>query len=171
MRLYLVQHAPSVSKTEDPHSPLSEAGRRAAHKLAAHISQFPLSIDVIEHSEAVRAQQTAELLDLQVRPTLGSKQVEGMGPAAPVGPLVERLSKEQKDVMLVGHLPHLNTLANKLLGVKAGEGLILFQMGGCLCLERSDRGRWGISWMLTPDLLPKEEEERSRSSDVWDTNA
>ena len=170
MRLYLVQHGPAISKTDDPRSPLSEAGRHDVQRLASHISQFPLSIDVIEHSDKLRAQQTAEILDLQVRPTLGSKPVPGLGPTDPVGPLAERLRSEQKDVMLVGHLPHLNTLANQLLGLKAGDGMIHFQMGGCVCLERNDAGRWAVCWMLTPDLLPKEEEERSRSSDVWDTN-
>jgi phosphohistidine phosphatase len=141
MRLYLVQHGPFASKAEDPRGPLTEAGRRAVHKLAAHISQFPRSIDLIEHSDKLRAQQTAELLDLQLRPSLGSKQVEGLAPADPVGPVADRLRAELKDVMLVGHLPHLNSLANTLLGLKPGDGLILFQMGGCLCLERSDRGR------------------------------
>jgi phosphohistidine phosphatase len=166
MRLYLVQHGPSASKAEDPRCPLTEAGRRAVHKLAAHISQFPLAIDVIEHSDKLRAQQTAELLDLQLRPTLGSKQVEGLAPADPVGPVADRLRTEQKDVMLVGHLPHLKSLANTLLGLKPGAELIRFQMGGCVCLESDERGKWAVCWMLTPDLLP-EEEGQSPLSGTW----
>jgi phosphohistidine phosphatase len=169
MRLYLVQHGASASKTEDPRCPLTEAGRRAVHKLAAHISQFPLAIDVIEHSGKLRAQQTAEILDLQIRPSLGSKQVEGLAPADPVGPVAERLRTEQKDVMLVGHLPHLKSLANKLLGLKPGAELLRFQMGGCLCLESDDSGKWAVCWMLTPDLLPKEE-DTSHPSGIWEAD-
>ena len=166
MRLYLVQHGPSASKVEDPRGPLTEAGRLAVHKLAAHISQFSLSIDVIEYSDALRAQQTAEILDLQLRPSLGSKQVNGLAPADPVQPVVDRLRAELKDVMLVGHLPHLNSLANTLLGLKAGAELLRFQMGGCVCLESDDKGKWAVCWMLTPDLLP-EEEDTSHPSGTW----
>ena len=170
MRLYLVQHGPSASQEEDSRRPLTEAGRRAVHKLAQHVSQFPLSIDVIEHSGKLRAQQTAEILDLQLRPSLGSKEVEGLAPADPVGPAVERLRGEKKDVMMVGHLPHLKSLANTLLGLKAGAELIRFQMGGCLCLESDDRGQWIVCWLLTPDLLP-DEEGRSPLSDTWQTDS
>ena len=155
MRLYLVQHGSSASEAEDPRRPLNEAGRRHVQKLAVHISQFSLAIDVIEHSDKLRAQQTAEVLDLQLRPGLGSKQVEGLGPTDPVGPLAERLRSEQKDVMLVGHLPHLNTLANQLLGLKAGDGMIYFQMGGCVCLERNDAGRWGSAGCSPPTCCRK----------------
>ena len=170
MRLYLVQHGPSASQTQDPRCPLTEAGRSAVHKLAQHISQFPLSIDVIEHSGKLRAQQTAEILDLQLRPSLGSKEVEGLSPADPVGPVAERLRTEKKDVMLVGHLPHLKSLANTLLGLKAGVELIRFQMGGCLCLESDDSGKWTVCWLVTPDLLP-EEEGRSPLSDTWQSDS
>jgi phosphohistidine phosphatase len=166
MRLYLVQHGPFASKAEDPRGPLTEAGRRAVHKLAAHISQFSLAIDVIEHSDKLRAQQTAAILDLQLRPSLGSKQVEGLAPADPVKPVADRLRAEPKDIMLVGHLPHLNSLANTLLGLKAGAELLRFQEGGCLCLESDDKGKWAVCWMLTPDLLP-EEEGRSPLSGTW----
>ncbi|MDP9264380.1 MAG: phosphohistidine phosphatase SixA [Acidobacteriota bacterium] len=166
MRLYLVQHGPYASKTEDPRGPLTEAGRQAVHKLAVHIAQFPLSIDVIEHGDALRAQQTAEILDLQLRPSLGSKQVEGLAPADPVKPLADRFRAEPKDVMLVGHLPHLSSLANTLLGLKAGAELLRFQMGGCVCLESDESGKWAVCWMLTPDLLP-EEEDTSHPSGNW----
>jgi phosphohistidine phosphatase len=92
--------------------------------------------------------------------------VEGLAPADPVKPVAERLRTEQKDVMLVGHLPHLNSLANTLLGLKAGAELIKFQMGGCLCLENDDSGKWVVCWLVTPDLLP-EEENHSHPSGIW----
>ena len=166
MRLYLVQHGSSASEAEDPRRPLNEAGRRHVQKLAAHISQFPLAIDVIEHSDKLRARQTAEALALHLRPSLGIRQVEGLAPTDPVQPLVDRLREEKKDVMLVGHLPHLNSLANALLGLKPGKGLIRFRMGGCVCLESDDSGNWAICWMLTPDLLP-EEDDQSHPSGIW----
>ena len=121
------------------------------------ICQFSLAIDVIEHSDKLRARQTAELLALHLRPALGTKQVEGLAPNDPVAPLASRLGKEPKDVMLVGHLPHLSRLADTLLGVKPESELIRFQMGGCVCLESDDSGKWTICWMLTPDLLPEED--------------
>ena len=166
MRLYLVQHGASKEEKEDPQRPLSEAGRRTVQKLAAYICQFPLAIDVIEHSAKLRARQTAELLALQLLPSLGTRQVEGLAPADPVGPAVERLRQEPKDIMMVGHLPHLNSLANTLLGLRPGDELLRFQMGGCLCLERDDSGKWAVRWMLTPDLL-SEEDDQSHPSGTW----
>ena len=166
MRLYLVQHGSSTSEAEDPRRPLNEAGKRAVQKLAAYICQFPRAIDVIEHSDKLRARQTAEVLALQLRPTLGIKQVEGLAPNDPVGPLVDRLRKERKDVMLVDHLPHLSRLAHTLLGLKPEDGIVRFQMGGCVCLESDDSGKWMVCWMLTPDLLP-EEDDQSHPSGIW----
>ena len=166
MRLYLVQHGVSASEAEEPRRPLNESGRRHVQKLAAHISSFSLSIDVIEHSDKLRAKQTAEILELQLRPSLGIRQVEGLAPMDQVAPTVERLRAELKDVMLVGHLPHLNTLANTLLGLKPGETVIRIQMGGCLCLESDDKGKWTVCWMLTPDLIPEERDE-SHPSGIW----
>lgn len=166
MRLYLVQHGASTSEAEDPLRPLSPEGKRNVQKLAAHISQFSLAIDVIEHSGKLRAQQTAELLALHLRPSLGIRQVEGLAPMDPVKPTVERLRQELKEVLLVGHLPHLNSLANTLLGLKPGEGLIRFQMGGCVCMESDDSGKWAICWMLSPGLL-REEDDQSHPSGIW----
>jgi phosphohistidine phosphatase len=165
MRLYLVQHGASASEAEDPRRPLNEAGRRNVQKLAAHIAGFSLDIDVIEHSDKLRAIQTAEALALELRPALGARQGEGLAPNDPVGPTVERLRAERKGVMLVGHLPHLNSLANTLLGLRPGEAVLRFQMGGCLCLERDDQGRWAVCWMLTPDLLPEEKGDAHPSGD------
>ena len=159
MRLYLVQHGSSTSEAEDSRRPLNEAGRRTVQKLAAYIGRFPLAIDVIEHSDKLRARQTAELLALQLRPALGAKQVEGLAPNDPVEPVVDCLRKEPKDVMLVGHLPHLSRLTHTLLGLKPEDGLIRFQMGGCVCLERDDSGKWAVCWMLSPDLLPEEDDQ------------
>jgi hypothetical protein len=39
-------------------------------------------------------------------------------------------------------------------------------MGGCLCLENDDSGKWVVCWLVTPDLLP-EEENHSHPSGIW----
>jgi hypothetical protein len=72
--------------------------------------------------------------------------------------------------MLVWNFPHLMSLANTLLGLKAGAELIRFQMGGCLCLESDDKGQWVVCWMVTPDLLP-EEEGPSPLSRTWQSDS
>jgi phosphohistidine phosphatase len=166
MRLYLVQHGASTSEAEDPLRPLSPEGRHNVQKLAAHISQFSLAIDLIEHSDKLRAKQTAEVFALQLRPALGVRQAAGLAPNDPVEPIVNRLRKEPKEVMLVGHLPHLSRLAHALLGLKSEGGSLRFQMGGCVCMESDDAGKWAVCWMLTPDLLP-DEDDPSHPSGIW----
>jgi phosphohistidine phosphatase SixA len=57
-------------------------------------------------------------------------QREGLGPKDQVAPTKQALEKNGRDVMIVGHLPFLDKL------------------------ERRDRGKWKIAWMITPALLP-----------------
>jgi len=51
-------------------------------------------------------------------------------------------------------LPHLSRLASYLLAGDETKEVIGFRMGGIVCLERDQRRRWTIRWMITPDTIP-----------------
>jgi phosphohistidine phosphatase len=153
MELYLVQHGPAKSESEDPQRPLTAEGRRTVERVAAFLAPLGLRIERIEHSGKLRAQQTAELLAQALQPAGGVSEATGLAPNDDAGILMARLAAETGNLMLVGHLPHLSRLVSLLLGLSADRPAVQFQMGGLVRLDRSDAGNWVIRWMLIPDLL------------------
>ena len=153
MQVYLVQHGASKSETEDPQRNLTDEGRRVVEQMADHLAGTRISIDRIEHSDRLRARQTAEILAANVKPRNGTEQVSGMAPNDDVSPMRIRLHSEEKNIMLVGHLPYLSRLLSSLLLVDENRPLVDFRMGCVICLERVENGTWKLLWAFTPDLL------------------
>lgn len=153
MQLYLVQHGAAKSEAEDPQRGLTEDGRRTVERLADSLIPLKLSIDRIEHSEKLRAKQTADILAARLRPREGTKEIKGIAPHGEVEAMRYRLQGESKDLMLVGHLPYLGRLSARLLGLEGGREAVQFQMGGLVRLDRNEMGDWVVHWMIMPDLF------------------
>ena len=153
MQVYLVQHGASKSEAQDPQRNLTEEGRRVVEQMAEHLAGTGLSIDHIEHSDKLRARQTAEILASKLKPPNGTEQVSGLAPNDDVTPMRLRLQKEEKNLMLVGHLPYLSRLLSSLLLVDEDRPLVEFRMGGVVCLERVENTVWRLLWALIPELL------------------
>ena len=154
MYLYLVQHAEAKSKDEDPERCLSDKGKADIEKVAAFVAKHvALRVDRIIHSGKTRAQQTGEVLAKHLKPSGGVSSAEGLDPLDDSSIWAKRLADEKDDLMLVGHLPHLDKLAATLIGQDEEKSVIAFQMGGIVCLERCDSGDWRVSWMVTPKML------------------
>jgi phosphohistidine phosphatase len=151
--LYLVQHGAAKTEAQDPKRGLSDEGRRAVERIADFLSTLQLSLDRIEHSGKLRAQQTAEILAARLRPIEGTREVPGLAPNDDIEPMRARLEKESENLMLVGHLPYLSRLAARLLGLGADQTVVQFQMGGVVRMDRGDAGPWIVGWMVVPELL------------------
>lgn len=154
MHLYVVQHGAAKAETEDRQRGLTDEGRRTVERMAECLSSLRLPIDRIEHSDKLRAKQTAEVLAGRLRPAEGANQVPGITPNDDVEPMRVRLVKESKNLMLVGHLPYLSRLVARLLGLPADQTVLQFQMGGVVRIDRDEAGHWVVRWALTPELLP-----------------
>lgn len=154
MQLYLVQHGAAKSEAEDPQRGLTEEGWRTIERMAEFLLPLGLALDRIEHSDKLRARQTAEILAAQLRPGGGTTQLAGLAPNDAVEPTRARLQREAKNVMLVGHLPYLSRLVAGLLGLEADRPVVQFQMGGVVRLDRDKTGQWVVRWVLVPELLP-----------------
>jgi phosphohistidine phosphatase len=154
MQLYLVQHGAATAETENPERPLTEEGRRTVEAVAEHLSRMSVKPGCIEHSEKLRARQTAEILAARLHPATGVSQVAGLAPNDDVGSTCKRLHEGTESLMIVGHLPHLSRLASRLLETDPERVILKFQRGGVVKLERDVDSPWAVSWMLTPDLLP-----------------
>jgi len=152
MHIYLVQHGEAVSKEENPGRPLSEKGASDVRSIGDFLYQHArLLVPEILHSGKLRAAETAELLArclnaaYDVGPDLQPNDDPGLWSA--------HLAARSKDVMLVGHLPHLERLASLLLCGDTNRRVVSFHNAGVVCLARDEENTWYLDWAFTPALL------------------
>ena len=126
MQLFLVHHGDAVGPDVDPQRPLSRLGQqhvvRAAEAAAAHATRPA----VIWHSGKLRARQTAEAFLLVCHPFAGFFATDDLQPDSSPQLMRDRLRGETRDVMIVGHFPHLPRLGGQALdkdGVLANVAL------------------------------------------------
>ena len=153
MFVYLVQHAEAKSEQEDPSRSLSEKGMHDFTKVASHASQYNLKIHMIFHSSKSRAKQTAEVLSSRLKPAKGISEVDGLAPLDDPAIWAQRLKEIPEDVILVGHLPHLDKLSSLLLCGDKDKNIVSFKMAGIVCLKRTDEESYALQWMVTPEIV------------------
>jgi phosphohistidine phosphatase len=153
MFVYLVQHADAKKEEVDPSRPLSEKGLQDIKKVASYVLQLNIKVYKIFHSGKLRAKQTAEVLSENLKPTKGITEVGGLAPLDDAEIWEERLKGMTDDIILVGHLPHLNRLASLLLCGNADKNAVSFKMAGIVCIKRNDIGEWSLQWILTPETV------------------
>src|SRR5690348_13288349 len=121
--LFVLRHAKSSwddAALADHERPLAPRGRRAAERIAEHLSRTHVEPELVLCSTATRARQTLDL----VRPALGSPKVsledELYGASAGgLGARLRRVPDDVESVLLVGHNPGLQDLVLEL--ASAGE--------------------------------------------------
>ena len=117
--LHLLRHAKSSWKDRslpDEQRPLAPRGVRASARMAEHIAQAELSVELVACSPARRARDTLEA----IRPALGPNVEVRTEPALyGAGPddlldFVRELPEEVDCALLVGHNPGLQSFALRL---------------------------------------------------------
>lgn len=151
MKLYLVQHGEARSEKEDPERSLTDQGREEIERVSKAAKAMDVRPYMVYHSGKRRAQQTAQILGEALN--LPLRQEEGLNPNDPIQPWVERISKEQRDLMIVGHLPFLDKLASFLLCRDENAQLVLFRYGAIVCLNLKEDKRWAVSWITPPEMI------------------
>ena len=149
--LYLVHHGEAVPSSVDAQRPLTATGRAAVERLAREAAGRGVAPVEIWHSGKLRARQTAEALRLVCNPLAAFTMVRGLQPADPSDILADRLAGETRDVLLVGHMPHIARLLRRLLD-RVGEE-VGFPPHGVVALEPDPGGdptRWREVWRLGP---------------------
>ncbi len=153
MKVYLVQHGIPKPESEDPQKPLSEQGKREVEAVARILKGKGIKISQIFHSGKLRAHETAKILADYLSPEKGISQAEGLNPLDSPEIWEEKIRAFQEDIMLVGHLPHLQKLCSKLVIGDSERPIIKFRQGGVVTLERDEKGQWIIAWTLYPDFV------------------
>ena len=153
MRLYLVQHGEAKREEEDPSRPLTDRGREEVRRVAEYAARVGVKVDRIIHSGKLRAAQTAEIMAEALKPPKGVEGADGLDPLADPKIWAERLRGVGEDLMIVGHLPHLSRLASLLLTGREDLEPVKFRMGGLVCLERDEAGKWSVLWAIRPEIV------------------
>ncbi|MBN2489499.1 MAG: histidine phosphatase family protein [Planctomycetes bacterium] len=149
MKLYLVRHGRAVHPMLDPTEPLSEEGRREVRTLAARLLAAAAAPAWIAHSPRARAVETARILGEVLAPGVSPVVREDLLPHGAPDDLVAELAREERDALLVAHMPLLGDLVRGLLGPPAKEHLF-FPTAGALCLERTSGGAFEVRWSAQP---------------------
>lgn len=149
MFLYLVQHGKANDKTIDPQRGLSDKGKVEVEAIAKGLSG-KIKIEQIIHSPKERAIQTAEIFYDFLEGDHVMEEDEDLTPTCDAHIWRDRLKLESKNLMLVGHLPHLNHLLSLLLFHDLESEVLNVHNAGVICLVRNSDGEWRIDWASTP---------------------
>ena len=74
-----------------------------------------------------------------------------MNPLDTVEKFPERILAANKDIMIIGHLPFLQKLADRLLSGSEESKIIAFKNSGLVSLDYDDN--WTIGWMVSPERM------------------
>jgi phosphohistidine phosphatase len=150
MYIYLIQHALSKSKEEDPERGITEIGRIETIKIAEYFKTLNPEIHVIWRSSKKRAEETAEIFAGILGIDNRILEHSNLSPNDPVDPLLTALEKMHRNIIIVGHLPFLAKLLSQLTSGRDNCQLVNFRNSGIICLER-DANQWKINWITTPE--------------------
>lgn len=154
MILYLIRHAHAVDDENDAARILSEKGRAQTRAMAAFLrGSREFAPEEIWHSPLIRARETAELFLEAMKSPARLIEAPGLRPEDSPVRIAHRLDHPGvASLALVGHEPHLSTLAS-LLVAHTPEPRFLFPKCAVLALEGA-APHWQVRWHISPDLLP-----------------
>lgn len=151
MKLYLVQHGKARLKAENPDRPLTDEGRRDIDAVILLMMRFgAITATRVFHSGKLRAAQTAQRI--AARLDVPIEETDGLAPMDDPAIWQLRLDGPKEDIMLVGHLPHLERLTSLLLCGDPEADTVRFFNGGVVCLDGGE-GSWTLHWSITPSLV------------------
>lgn len=155
MRLYLVRHGEVVVSDNGGDVTLSEWGKFEVEKSGTEIADRIDKLDLIFHSNKLRAQQTAKIIQAKLKfdATVPVNEMEGLKPNDSAKEIAEWAGQLQNDIMLVGHLPFMNKLAGILLKESEKNYSLSFGTASVAGFERGESGDWMLLWFFNPPKL------------------
>lgn len=128
LRLWLLRHAKSAwgdPGLDDFARPLSPRGRKACRRIGRHMAERGIAPDLVLCSPATRTRQTLERLEGRLGDGTRTRFEPQLYLADPgtLLALIRALPDTCREVLLIGHNPGLEDLAQKLTGTAAGDAL------------------------------------------------
>ena len=149
MEIYILRHGKAEERalgiTSDAKRRLTEAGRAEMEEEASGMASLGMRVDYIISSPLERARETAEIVAgrLQKRaPRLGVTIWAELKPESDILDTHRRLVGMEPDagIMLVGHEPHLSSLASSIVLARNGSFMNL-KKGGLVTIRANAAGR------------------------------
>ena len=132
--IYLVHHADAVGPEVEPQRPLSPMGRDHADRLALRAKDRGVNPVAIWHSGKLRARQTAEAFWRTCNPLADFAAIAGLQPSDSPSRVRDLVAGEQRELMLVGHMPSMPRIL-RLLTTGADDEAADFPQHGIVALE------------------------------------
>jgi phosphohistidine phosphatase len=165
MHLFLVRHGIAEDRlkyilkfSDDNQRPLTVKGKKRFKKLAPRLKQLIGPLDMIISSPFLRAQQTAKILS-ELYPHVKFKTTKTLAPTALPNEWLQwigiNIENKNSRIVVVGHEPHLSSLASWLLFGDSQSRMII-KKGGCIAIGiKATLGpATGIlQWAVTPKTL------------------
>ena len=150
-KVWLARHGEAVAGPVDDQRALSATGKQEVEAVARTLARSgKVRPTAVIHSGKVRARETAEILAAALGVTT-LEQADGLAPQAEASVWAERLGT-RSEVMLVGHLPHMEGLVARLVG-NPDEPVVRMVTGSVVCLTREEgQPTWSITWMVSPSV-------------------
>jgi phosphohistidine phosphatase len=149
--LFLVHHGEAVGPEVDSQRPLSAEGRAAVERAAAEAARRGARPALVWHSGKLRARQTAECFWRACNALAEFSATRDLQPGDPPMWLADRLRGETRDILVVGHFPHLPRLLSLLTNAPE-EGAIDFPKHGVVALVNAasvdEDDRWNELWRI-----------------------
>lgn len=153
MKLFLIQHALAKNKEEDPERGITKEGYAITRKIADFAKQIPIEVRKIYHSGKKRAKETAVIFNEYLEPIDGLESAKGLNPLDSHLIWAGLLSNIDDNIMLIGHLPHMQKLGNFLVSKDEFKEDIEFRNSGIVCLERYPDKRWVVVLEINHETL------------------
>jgi phosphohistidine phosphatase len=165
LKLYLLRHAIAVERgtsgyEDDSKRPLTKEGKTKMRANAQGMKSLSLTFDLILSSPYLRAKETADIVIETLKIKDNTILTKNLIPDAPFEKLIREIngySKKSKNILLVGHEPHLSALISHLLTGKQNL-TIDFKKGGLCLLTFNDicsASTASLEWLLGPSQLSK----------------
>jgi phosphohistidine phosphatase len=145
MTLVLVHHADALAPGVDAQRPLSARGRDQAQRLAGDAHARGVTPAAIWHSGKLRARETAYAFLQTCAPFATFKMTRGLAPADPPEITCNLLNAEDRDLLVVGHMPNIAAVLERLSPASAA-----FPLHGMVALERDEDGKYEELWRAEP---------------------
>src|SRR4051794_21304871 len=115
MTVYLVRHGKARKGGKDRLRPLLPRGVREIRAMASFLRPLKLRAGAMWHSDRTRSIQTAHILSSAMTYKGKAVQRRDLGPDDSIASAIGGIKKARGDLIIVGHLPHLEKLASILL--------------------------------------------------------
>jgi len=163
MKLYLLRHGDAMPHDDpryekDADRPLTVKGIQRTKQLAHDLRGLQVEFDAILSSPLVRARETAEIIarglrlkgNLELTPYLANE-----GDPEKLIAQINALRPPPKNLLLVGHEPHLSSLVS-MLSTGGSHLLLTLKKGGLVRMEVEALAYArcaALEWLITPRLF------------------